>query len=260
MANMEKKSSMETFAPNDKADYYSGITSLYIITLIVNRKNAYELKEKLLDDLHNNAFSGTNGKDVVEHVDYFLKIVDPINLPNVSHDKLRVGVFPISLAGSIDEIEVYDNESSDLEDYLNDKEEETTKNFKIETDVFYYETPLYVAFNEFNYLLKVDPDLLTKDIMGLKPMKTIKTIRSTNGTRMYHGWKSHEITYPDHDEIEYENETHDERHKLCETNELPICNMRRFKMMKYSFGQDEEYVAVKEDEYNDLARTSEDAS
>ncbi|GJY62923.1 hypothetical protein Tco_0464383 [Tanacetum coccineum] len=30
-------------------------------------------------------------------------------------------------------------------------------------------------------------------------------------------------------------------------------------MIKYSFGQDEEYVAVKEDEYDDLARISKDA-
>ncbi|GKB19213.1 hypothetical protein Tco_0853136 [Tanacetum coccineum] len=72
-------------------------------------------------------------------------------------------------------------------------------------------------------------------------------------------WESHEITYHDHDEIEYENETHDERQELCETHELPVCNMRRFEMIKYLFGQDEEYVAVKVDEYDDLARTSDDA-
>ncbi|GJT12385.1 hypothetical protein Tco_0859427 [Tanacetum coccineum] len=66
-----------------------------------------------------------------------------------------------------DEIEVSDDESSDLEEYWSDKEE-TAKNFKIETDVFNYETPLCLAFNEFNYLLKVDPNLLTKDIMGFK--------------------------------------------------------------------------------------------
>ncbi|GKD45697.1 hypothetical protein Tco_1270342, partial [Tanacetum coccineum] len=47
--------------------------------------------------------------------------------------------------------------------------------------------------------------------------------------------------------------------ELCETHEPPVCNMRRFKMSKYSFGQNEEYVVVKEDEYDDLARTSEDA-
>ncbi|GJX63191.1 hypothetical protein Tco_0296091 [Tanacetum coccineum] len=72
-------------------------------------------------------------------------------------------------------------------------------------------------------------------------------------------WESHEITYHDHDEIEYENETHDERQDLCKARELPVCNMRRFKMIKYSFGQDEGYVVVKEDEYDDLVKTSDDA-
>ncbi|GJX10646.1 hypothetical protein Tco_0200505 [Tanacetum coccineum] len=94
MADKGKKSSMETFAPNDKADYYSGITSI-----TVNEKNAYDLKGKFLDDLHNNAFSGTNRKDAVEHIEYYLKIIDPIKLPIVDHDKLRIVVFPISLAG-----------------------------------------------------------------------------------------------------------------------------------------------------------------
>ncbi|GKB15478.1 homeodomain-like protein [Tanacetum coccineum] len=54
-------------------------------------------------------------------------------------------------------------------------------------------------------------------------------------------------------------EIQDERQELCETHELPVCNIRRFKMIKYSFGQDEEYVAVKEDEYDDLVKTSDDA-
>ncbi|GKC17478.1 hypothetical protein Tco_1014260 [Tanacetum coccineum] len=113
---------METFAPNDKANYYSGITSI-----TVNGENDYELKGKFLDDLHNNAFSGTNGKDAVEHIEYYLKIIDPIKLPNVDHDKLRVVVFPISLAGGAlwdywkiggIEIEVSDNECSDLKETL----------------------------------------------------------------------------------------------------------------------------------------------
>ncbi|GJT83589.1 hypothetical protein Tco_1057931 [Tanacetum coccineum] len=65
----------------------------------VNGKNAYELKGKFLNDLHNNAFNGTNGEDAVEHIEYFLRIIDPIDLPNVNQDKLRVLVFPISLVG-----------------------------------------------------------------------------------------------------------------------------------------------------------------
>ncbi|GJT04907.1 hypothetical protein Tco_0839369 [Tanacetum coccineum] len=94
MADKEAKSTMRKIETNDQADYYSGITSI-----TVNRKNAYELKGKFLDDLHKNAFSGTNGENAVEHIEYFLKIVDPIDLPNVNQDKLRVVVFPISLVG-----------------------------------------------------------------------------------------------------------------------------------------------------------------
>ncbi|GJZ14459.1 hypothetical protein Tco_0550136 [Tanacetum coccineum] len=156
MADKKVESSVEKFVLYDKTDYYSGIESI-----IVNGKNAYELKGKFLDDLHNNAFSGTNEKDAVEHVEYYLKIVDPIRLPNVNQDKLR-----IVKMGS-DEIDVSDDETSDIDD-------EIAKVFRIDTDIFNYETPICSAFNEFNYLLKVDPDLLTKDIEGFKTFDDYK--------------------------------------------------------------------------------------
>ncbi|GKC21630.1 hypothetical protein Tco_1023780 [Tanacetum coccineum] len=44
-----------------------------------------------------------------------------------------------------------------------------------------------------------------------------------------------------------------------ERHDPSVCNIRIFEMIKYSFGQDEEYVAIKEDEYEDLTSTSEDA-
>ncbi|GKA97960.1 hypothetical protein Tco_0825854, partial [Tanacetum coccineum] len=59
----EKKSTVKRFATNDQAYYYLRITSI-----TVNGKNAYELKGKFLDDLHNNAFSGANGEYAVEHI------------------------------------------------------------------------------------------------------------------------------------------------------------------------------------------------
>ncbi|GJS11450.1 hypothetical protein Tco_0368246 [Tanacetum coccineum] len=86
---------MDGFMTNDRANYYSRFTRIAI-----NGKNAYELKEKFLDDLLNNAFSGTNGEDAVEHIDYFLKIVDPIKFPNVNYERIRLATFPISLVGN----------------------------------------------------------------------------------------------------------------------------------------------------------------
>ncbi|GJX24961.1 VIER F-box protein 2 [Tanacetum coccineum] len=58
----------------------------------------------------------------------------------------------------------------------------------------------------------------------------------------------------DNDEL-----SNNERCKLFDDHELPICTVRRFEMIKYSFRQDEEYVAIKEDEYEDLTSTCEDA-
>nr|GEY40932.1 hypothetical protein [Tanacetum cinerariifolium] len=39
----------------------------------------------------------------------------------------------------------------------------------------------------------------------------------------------------------------------------PICKIRRFEMIKYSFGPAENCVAIKECEYEDLTRTEDDA-
>ncbi|GKE42818.1 hypothetical protein Tco_1470102 [Tanacetum coccineum] len=147
---------------NDQANYYSGI-----ISIVVNGKNAYELKGKFLDDLHKNAFSGTNGEDTAEHIEYFLKIVDPIDLPNVNHDKFRVKL------GS-DEIKPTNDETSDLEETDHDDEQEIGEIFRVETNLFDYETPLCEEFKEFIYLLKIDHDLLTKGIEGFKTYEEFK--------------------------------------------------------------------------------------
>ncbi|GKC11656.1 hypothetical protein Tco_1008438 [Tanacetum coccineum] len=46
-----------------------------------------------------------------------------------------------------------DEAFSDLEETYEDGEHEIAKNFRIETDIFNFETPLCTTFNEFNYLL-----------------------------------------------------------------------------------------------------------
>ncbi|GKD17142.1 hypothetical protein Tco_1206300, partial [Tanacetum coccineum] len=74
-------------------------------------------------------------------------------------------------------------------------------------------------------------------------------------------WKSHEINNLDYDEGEYENETHKEGHELCgiKNQEVPVCQIKRYKMIKYSFNDEEEHVFVKEDEYNNLTIISYEA-
>ncbi|GJZ43991.1 hypothetical protein Tco_0591246 [Tanacetum coccineum] len=73
-------------------------------------------------------------------------------------------------------------------------------------------------------------------------------------------WDGYEIADHDQEEKEYENEQeYEERCELFDDHELSVCNIRRFEMTKYLFIQDEEYVAIKEDEYEDLMNTIKEA-
>nr|GEV70554.1 hypothetical protein [Tanacetum cinerariifolium] len=66
-----------------------------------------------------------------------------------------------------DEVELTDEESSDDMD-------EVAEVFRIDTNLFKFETPMCKAFNEFNCLLQIEPDLLTKDIKGFKTNEDYK--------------------------------------------------------------------------------------
>ncbi|GKF66799.1 hypothetical protein Tco_0193316 [Tanacetum coccineum] len=59
-----------------------------------------ELKGTFMIKIRDNAFSGTNGEDTIEHIEKFLEVVGPLKLPNVSDDQFRLSVFPISLTGA----------------------------------------------------------------------------------------------------------------------------------------------------------------
>ncbi|GJV95946.1 hypothetical protein Tco_1547523 [Tanacetum coccineum] len=180
--------------------------------------NMDDIWDIIVDDVER-----THGEDAVEHIKYFLKIVDPIDLPNVNQDKLRVDYWKL---GS-DEIKPTNEETSDLEETNHDDEQEIDEIFRIKTNLFDYETPLCKKFKEFNYLLKIDPDLLTKDIKGFKTYEEYKD----------------DLIYEWNENVPW----------------LLVCNIRRFEMIKYSFGDDDEHVAVKEDEYDELTNTSKEA-
>ncbi|GJR38868.1 hypothetical protein Tco_1214552 [Tanacetum coccineum] len=68
-----------------------------------------------------------------------------------------------------DEVGLTDEESSD-----SNNKDEVAKVFRIDTNIFDYETLMCKAFKEFNYLVQIDPDLLTKDIEGFKTYEDYK--------------------------------------------------------------------------------------
>ncbi|GJV23915.1 hypothetical protein Tco_1376610 [Tanacetum coccineum] len=65
--------------------------------------------------------------------------------------------------------------------------------------------------------------------------------------------------YTNYDDAYETNHDVAEREELCEIHELAVCDIRRFEMIKYLFGQNEEYVDIKENEYDDLTNTCNDA-
>ncbi|GJX99678.1 hypothetical protein Tco_0356697 [Tanacetum coccineum] len=195
-----------------------------------------------------------------------------------------------------------DDEVELMNDEFSDNEDEVAEVFRIDTNIFDFETPMCKAFKEFNYVLQIDPDLLTKDIEGFKtyedykddwiyewnkdvPWVDEKPWTNTRDYEWYEALEDSEIKdealrnkaimegFIDDDESRYEQmrrwniytnydyayEINHEDNEREELYEIPVCNIRIYMMIKYSFNNDEEYVAVKKDEYNDLTITRKEA-
>nr|GEW29743.1 hypothetical protein [Tanacetum cinerariifolium]GEW44195.1 hypothetical protein [Tanacetum cinerariifolium] len=125
------------------------------------------------------------------------------------------------------------------------------------------------AFKEFNYLLQIDPDVLTKYIDGFKTYEEYKDdwIYEWNKDVPWmheRPWTKNgdnfDNTNRDNDESENEMEHGDEeRYEVFDDHERQVCYIRRFEMVKYSFKDEEEYMAIKENKYDDLTNTSKEA-
>nr|GEU46177.1 hypothetical protein [Tanacetum cinerariifolium] len=73
-----------------------------------------------------------------------------------------------------DEVVLTDEELSNLAETKENEDDGIVEIFRIETDIFDFETPLCKAFDESSYLLKVDTDLFTHDIPRFKTYEEFK--------------------------------------------------------------------------------------
>ncbi|GJW29174.1 hypothetical protein Tco_0046049 [Tanacetum coccineum] len=220
--------------------------------------------------------------------------------------------YDLSDIGGDDEVELTDEESSDNEDVI-------AEVFRIDTNIFDYETPICSAFNEFNYLLKtgigvwIEPKLVkhTCEPFNYKtgcsewPTYSWKEDGYCNGGNLpgtyiienqlhyqYYEWyealddcelkeealrnkaimdgvinddesccelKRKWNIYTNYDDAYEINHEDNGNIELCEIHEPPICNIRKYMMIKYSFNDDEKYVVVKDNEHDDLIMTRKDA-
>nr|GEV18544.1 hypothetical protein [Tanacetum cinerariifolium] len=127
------------------------------------------------------------GENVFDHINKFLEVVRPIKINGVSQDRFRLSTFLISLAGAAGEwfkkdsigsvttwddlVEKFVQKFYQPSNHNEEIEEDNDPNhisdiFKIEGNLFDFESPLCEAFNDFNYLFKINKDLFTFDIQG----------------------------------------------------------------------------------------------
>nr|GEV21243.1 hypothetical protein [Tanacetum cinerariifolium] len=112
-------------------------------------KFVVEIQGAFLVKIRDNTFNETIGENIFEHVNNFLEVFRPIK---INMKSLLKKFYQLS----------NDNEEMEAE------ETDDPGIFKIKGNLFDYETPLCKAFNDFNYLPKINSDQFTFDIQGIK--------------------------------------------------------------------------------------------
>ncbi|GJV95551.1 hypothetical protein Tco_1547128 [Tanacetum coccineum] len=123
-------------------------------------RNFVEIQGTFLVKIRDNTFNGAIGENVFEHINKFLEVVGPIKI----NGEDLVEKFIKKFYQPSD-----DNEEIDAEE--DDDPDDITNIFKIKGNLFDFETPLCKAFSDFNYLLKINEDLFTFDIEGIRIYK-----------------------------------------------------------------------------------------
>nr|GEV52473.1 hypothetical protein [Tanacetum cinerariifolium] len=135
-----------------------------------------------------------------------------------------------------DEEVLTDKELSDLEEEKVSEEKEIAEIFKIETDIFEFETPLSLEDDNLkDEALKEKPSLKDHEDMRIEKERTF-----TLEEERFKEWKSKLLGMP--------------------YKKSPTFKSKKFEVIKYSLGPEEEYVAIKEYEYDIWLRTEENVS
>ncbi|GJR43338.1 hypothetical protein Tco_1311441 [Tanacetum coccineum] len=191
-----------------------------------------------------------------------------------------------------DEVVLSNKEVSDLNDENNHEEHEIAEIFRIETNLFDFETPTwkddrYCNGRNFPGAYRVGNTLCYQDLEWYEALmdgklkdEALKNKAIMEGmidqdeetyNKAWGKWDNYENMIQDHEKRDYEEKNEEIRKtnddhgiERCElfnnhAQEPLVCEIRRFEMIKYSFGQEEEYVAVKEYEYDNSTRTNKDA-
>ncbi|GJU25290.1 hypothetical protein Tco_1163911 [Tanacetum coccineum] len=205
--------------------------------------------------------------------DLFTYEVEVANIPcnsNMDDDSEHEADDEMGYDPEDDEVELTDEEFSDDMD-------EVAEEFRINTNLFDFETPIwkddgycnrgnlpgnYIIGNQLHYQELERYEALENSELKDEALRNkaimegfIKEDDDESHYKQERRWNIY-TNYDDAYEIDHKD---NEREELCKVHDLPVCNVRRYMMIKYSFNNDEEYVAVKENEYDDLTITRKEA-
>ncbi|GJX38536.1 hypothetical protein Tco_0251839 [Tanacetum coccineum] len=257
-----------------------------------------EIQGTFLVKIRNDAFNGNDGENAYEHINKFLKIVRPIKINGLTQDRFRLSIFPVSLAGAayewfakecIGSITTWDNmvekfilkfhhlsnhydEEEIEEDDNPNKTDNVSEIFKIEGNLFDFETPLWLKsyfenFHELEYevLVKLQECWWKVNVHEIASFTHMEIFEHGPYANIKTEWASNPYLDINHafgrdyeaNNIGCTQENHG--HKGNPIPEPSNCKVRRFEMMKYSFDDDEEYITIKESEYLKHSKDSLDA-
>ncbi|GJU48050.1 hypothetical protein Tco_1217605 [Tanacetum coccineum] len=256
-------------------------------------KNFIEIEGSFLVKIRDNAFNRIDGENVFEHINSFLEVVEPLKVRGLSHDRFRLSVFPISLLGAAskwftnecigtistwdDLVEKFIQKFYNLFDHDEEEEAEDDDDpnmiddvpeiFKIEDDLFNFDTPFFENFHELDYDVHLK---LEECWWKVNTNKVCPFTRWDNCFRGPYANAKPKWTFDPYLNInrkpERNNGTNNggniqEGQRCMEdlTHEPSACKIRKFEMTKYTFEAEEEYVAIKELEHINRLETNMDA-
>ncbi|GJY57492.1 hypothetical protein Tco_0456607, partial [Tanacetum coccineum] len=230
-------------------------------------RNFFEIQGAFLVKIRDNTFNGIIGENEVEHINKFRAArewfkKDCIDSITTWED------FVENFVQKFYQL-FYDNEEIEAEE--DDDPNDITDIFKIEGNLFNYETPLTYEEYELNNPLTRDLEEPCSDIDGfcnggeLPRMVWVRSMTYFQDHKWYNELadgtlKKETIMHKSKVEKSWGNATpgHEER-RDNPTHEPSVSEIRRFEMMKYSFNADEEYIAIKESKYLNHSKENLDA-
>ncbi|GKA62921.1 hypothetical protein Tco_0762440 [Tanacetum coccineum] len=126
--------------------------------------------------------------------DGFFVFILPLGTVWVSSKSIRITTWEDLVEKFIQKFYQLSNHNEEMEAEESNDPDDIADIFKIEGNLFDYETPLCKAFNDFNYLLEIDTNLFTFDIQGIRTYEEYE-LNNTVTRDLKEPWLDNRVPY-----------------------------------------------------------------